>query len=144
MFEKIVATVDSDPDRSTKVVEAARELAQGRGSSVLVAHVREVERPASLLAKAGAIPPRLPLNGDDRRSLVDDAVKRLQAAGIDAAAKLGKDGSATAAELLDIADEFGANLIIVGDRGSQVSDLLQGGVAHRIVHLADCPVLVVR
>ena len=50
----------------------------------------------------------------------------------------------TARELLAIAQSFGATLIVVGDRGSRVSDVLLGGVAHRIVHLAACPVLLVR
>jgi len=145
MFERIVAAIDSDPERSTKVVEATRELALARGSKVLLAHVREVERPASLLAKAGALPPALHLDDHtDPRKLVEDAVKELQADGIDVSGKVGKNGSASAAELLDVADGFGADLIIVGDLGSTVSDMLQGGVAHRIVHLADCPVLVVR
>ena len=145
MFERIVAAIDSDPERSSKVVEATRELARARGSKVLLAHVREVERPASLLAKAGALPPALHLNDNvDPRHLVDEAVTALRADGIDVSGQVGKNGSATAAELLDLADGFGADLIIVGDLGSTVSDMLQGGVAHRIVPLADCPVLVVR
>ena len=35
--------------------------------------------------------------------------------------------------------DYGATLIVVGDRGSRVSDVLLGSVAHRIVHLAACP-----
>jgi nucleotide-binding universal stress UspA family protein len=35
-------------------------------------------------------------------------------------------------------------VIIVGDRGSRVTDLLLGSVAHKIVHSAPCPVLLVR
>jgi len=47
MFEKIVAAIDNDPERSAKVVDAARELAQKFQSEVVVAHVREVERPTT-------------------------------------------------------------------------------------------------
>ena len=145
MFERIVAAINSDSERSAKVVEAARELALARASKVLIAHVREVERPASLLAKAGAIPPALHLDDhSDAGHLVDETVNELKAEGIEAEGRVGKTGSATAAELLDIADSYSADLIIVGDLGSTVSDMLQGGVAHRIVHLAECPVLVVR
>jgi nucleotide-binding universal stress UspA family protein len=144
MFEKIVVAIDSDPIRSAKVVEAAAEVAKARGSEVLVAHVREVERPV-MLAKAGAIPPALHLEDESEATgLVEEAVQRLSAQGVKAAARNGREGSATAAELLEIADRYGSGLIVVGDRGSAVSDLLQGGVAHRIVHLANCPVLVVR
>jgi nucleotide-binding universal stress UspA family protein len=145
MFERIVAAIDSDHQRSAKVVEATAEVARGRNASVLVAHVREVERPAQMLAKAGAIPPAMSLDGDgDGRALVESALQRLHEMGVEAEGRTGRDGSASAAELLDLAERHGANLIVVGDRGSTVSDLLQGGVAHRIVHLAGCPVLVVR
>ena len=43
MFERIVAAIDSDPERSSKVVEATRELARARGSKVLLAHVRALQ-----------------------------------------------------------------------------------------------------
>jgi nucleotide-binding universal stress UspA family protein len=83
MFEKIVAAIDSDTECSAKVVAATRELAQARGSKVLIAHVRSVERPASLLAKAGALPPALHLDDSvDAGQLVDEAVKLLRADGM--------------------------------------------------------------
>ena len=50
----------------------------------------------------------------------------------------------TARELLGIASSFGARVIVIGDRGSHVTDVLLGSVAHRVVHLADVPVLLVR
>ena len=49
MFETIVAAIDSDPERSARVVEAAQELAQKFGSEVVVAHVRDVERPQAMV-----------------------------------------------------------------------------------------------
>ena len=78
-------------------------------------------------------------------ALVDTAVTRLRSAGIEAVGKVGLGAAgSTARELLEIARAARATLIVVGDRGSRVSDLLLGSVAHRIVHLADCPVLLVR
>jgi nucleotide-binding universal stress UspA family protein len=148
MYERIVAAIDTDPERSDKVIEAAQELARVNGSELLVAHVRELERPSSMVgtgAKAGAIPPALHFESEETaKQLVDGAVERLRGEGVDARGKVGESGGSTARELLEIAAAFGANLIVVGDRGSNVSDLLLGGVAHRIVHLAECPVLLVR
>ena len=144
MFERIVAAIDSDPERTAKVLDATAELARGRLARVLVAHVREVERPAPILAKAGALPPALHVgNETEAAQMVETSVRRLRESGIEATAST-PGVSASAVELLQLADSEGSNLIIVGDRGSSVSDLLQGGVAHRIVHLANCPVLVVR
>jgi nucleotide-binding universal stress UspA family protein len=148
MYERIVAAIDTDPGRSDKVIEAAKGMAKANGSNLLVAHVRELERPASMVgttAKAGAIPPSLHFESEETaRQLVDGAVERLRGEGVEARGMVGEGGGSTARELLEIAQTFGANLIVVGDRGSHVSDLLLGGVAHRIVHLAECPVLLVR
>jgi nucleotide-binding universal stress UspA family protein len=144
MFERIVAAIDIDPERSAKVVEATKELAQARRSKVLVAHVREVERPATLLAKAGAVPPSLHLEDREAaKELIEDAVEALRREGVDVRGEFEADGS-TATHLLAIAKNFKANLIVVADREAKVSDLIQGGVAHRIVHQAESPVLVVR
>jgi nucleotide-binding universal stress UspA family protein len=148
MFEKIVAAIDNDPDRSAKVMETAKAQALANGSRVLVAHVRDLERPSVMVtpaAKAGAIPPALHFESEEKaRQLVDDAVENLRSAGIEAEGKVGTGVGSTARELLDIAGEYGADLIIVGDRGSHVTDLLLGSVAHRIVHLAKSPVLLAR
>ena len=148
MYERIVAAIDADADRSHKVIEAAQELARAKGSQLLVAHVRELERPSTMVgtaAKAGAIPPALHFESEETaRHLVDEAVERLRAVGVDARGRVCEGGGSTARELLEVAGAFGATLIVVGARGSHVSDLLLGGVAHRIVHLAECPVLLVR
>src|SRR2546421_9856624 len=77
MFERIVAAIERDPERSARVMEAVKELAQKFSSEVLVAHVREVERPAAMVAptaKAGAIPPALHFESEEEaREFVDAA-----------------------------------------------------------------------
>ncbi len=50
-----------------------------------------------------------------------------------------------ATEIVNTAREIGADLIVVGSRGlGQVKGILLGSVSDRVVHLANCPVLVVR
>jgi nucleotide-binding universal stress UspA family protein len=148
MFERIVAAVDADPERSVKVLDAAEQLALGFHSHLLVVHVRELERPTAMIAttaRPGAAPPSLHLETEEAaRALVDDALDRLRGAGVAAEGRVGSGEGTTARELLEIAQSYGASVIIVGDRGSRVTDLLLGSVAHRIVHLAPCPVLLVR
>jgi nucleotide-binding universal stress UspA family protein len=149
MFERIVAAIDYDPERSARVVQAAQELAQKFSSEVVVAHVRDVERPQTLVAptaRPGALQPVVHFESEEEaRALVDAAVTRLRGAGVRADGQIapGTTGS-TARELLAVAQSRGATLIVVGDRDSRVTDVLLGGVAHRIVHLAACPVLLVR
>ncbi|HVB77081.1 MAG TPA: universal stress protein [Candidatus Nitrosotalea sp.] len=145
MFDRIVAAIDADSTRAQHVIDAAVELASRHGSQVLVIHVREVERPGAALARPGAIPPALtPESEEEAARIVEQALQRLRAAGLRAEGRVGQGLGSTAHELLDSALEFKAGLILVGDRGSHLTDLLLGGVAHRIVHQAQCSVLVVR
>ncbi len=147
MFEKIVAAIDSDPGRATLVADAATQLATSFTSHVLVVHVRELERPASLVgaARAGATPPAMHVESEDEaKTFVDRTVDSLRVAGVTAEGLVHSGEASTAKELLEIASRYGATLIIAGDRGSRVTDILLGSVAHRIVHLAECPVLLVR
>src|SRR5579875_1350401 len=141
MFERIVAAIDNDPERGARVVEAAQELALKFRSVVVVAHVREVERPAAMVgtARPSALPPALHFESEEEaRELVDSAVGRLRGAGVQASGEVGPGAAgSTARELLDIAQSYRATLIVVGDRGSRVADMLLGGVANRIAHLAD-------
>jgi nucleotide-binding universal stress UspA family protein len=67
MFERIVAAIDSDPERGAKVAAAAQELAQQSGSRALVVHVREVERPAAMvgMARPRALPPVLHVESEE-------------------------------------------------------------------------------
>jgi nucleotide-binding universal stress UspA family protein len=47
--------------------------------------------------------------------------------------------------IVDEASRFDADLIIMGSRGlSDFQALLLGSVAHKVVHYAHCPVLIVR
>jgi nucleotide-binding universal stress UspA family protein len=147
VFERIVAAIDNDEGRATQVVTAAQELGEKFRSEVLVVHVRDVERPAVLAAvgKPGALPPAVFFETEETaHALVQSAVDQLRGAGVKAQGQVSPGAGSTARELLNISRTFGANLIVAGDRDSRVSDVLLGGVAHRIVHLADCPVLLVR
>ena len=47
--------------------------------------------------------------------------------------------------IVDEAQRFGADMIILGSRGlSNFEALLLGSVAYKVVHYAHCPVLIVR
>ena len=112
MFERIVAAIDSDPERGARVVAAAHELAQKFGFRVLVVHVREVERPAATvgMARPSALPPVLNVESEEEaRALVDAAVDRLRNAGVRAEGQVGHGvAGSTARDLLAIAQSFGA------------------------------------
>jgi nucleotide-binding universal stress UspA family protein len=50
-----------------------------------------------------------------------------------------------AAEILLIADEEKVDTIVIGSKGlNTVKELLLGSVSHKVIHLARCPVILVR
>ncbi len=147
MFEKIVVGVDAEVGRAGRVVSAAAQVAEPMRTQVLVAHVQELELPAAIAAtpRPGAgSPPSIDTGSPEGEALVDLTVERLRAAGIAARAEHQSSNGSTAKELIRLADSFGAELIVVGDRGQRVTDMLLGGVAQKIVRDATCSVLLVR
>jgi nucleotide-binding universal stress UspA family protein len=50
-----------------------------------------------------------------------------------------------AREIMEDAKEHDVNVIVMGSRGrSELAGLVLGSTAHKVIHLADRPVLVVR
>jgi nucleotide-binding universal stress UspA family protein len=46
--------------------------------------------------------------------------------------------------ILDAANEHGAGLIVIPRGHSDLAALLVGSVAHKVLHLSECPVLIAR
>lgn len=147
MFEKIVVGVDGEPGRAGRVVAAAEVVARAANAEVLIAHVQELELSAAIAATphAGALHPTYADTGASQaEAFVDLTVERLRRAGLGARGVVQPGEGSTAKELLKIAESFGATLIVVGDRGPRLADLLLGGVAQKVLKDADCSVLLVR
>jgi nucleotide-binding universal stress UspA family protein len=133
MFERILLAVDGS-EHSKKAAAAAAEIAQGSGGEVHVLHVHEVGAFASLESSV------------ESQALVDGVVEELLGAGVKAVGDaVGARTGSTAATVLDGARTLDSDLIVMGTRGlSDFSGLLLGSVAHKVIHHADCPVLVTR
>jgi len=75
-------------------------------------------------------------------AVVDDALEELQKGGVVARGVVREAASAQA--ILEIADEVGASLIVLGTRGtSSAAELLLGSVSTEVLRFARCPVLAV-
>ncbi len=137
MFDKILLAVDGS-ERSRKAASAAGEIGRAFGGEVLVLHVREDELTWAI---------DVVLETETEASeLVDGIVRELKDAGGSVRGEVVRAPVAhTARTILDVAKEEGAGLIVMGTQGlSDWNRVLMGSVAHKVVHLADLPVLIVQ
>jgi nucleotide-binding universal stress UspA family protein len=78
------------------------------------------------------------------RMRLDTEVEKIRSAG-GAVAEAHLRRGAAAAEIVDLAEEIGAGLIVMGSRGlGGIRRALMGSVSDSVVRHAHCPVLVVR
>jgi nucleotide-binding universal stress UspA family protein len=138
-YEKILVAVDQSPVAEREVA-AARELAQLSKGEVRVLHLRERE---ILGGRGGVVAFE---TGDEASAIVDGAVQALADRGITASGQARNTVYGHAAkEIVEEAKEFGAEVIVMGSRGhGDLAGLVVGSTAHKVIHLTDRPVLVVR
>jgi nucleotide-binding universal stress UspA family protein len=137
MFERILLAVDGS-EHSRKAVPVAGDLSRRYGGEVIVLHVREHE-----LTWGADIDVE---TADEARELVDGVVRELKDSGTNVRGEVMRVAlGQTPRAILDLAHDEAVGLIVMGTRGlSDWGRLLMGSVAHKIVHLAEVPVLVVR
>jgi nucleotide-binding universal stress UspA family protein len=139
MYEKILVAVDHS-DVSARALTAAGELAALSHGEVWVLHLRERE----MMGKTGMMTSAE--SSDEAGAGVNDAVAELTKAGIKAHGVVRDTVFGYAArEIVSDAAGVGADVIIMGSRGrGDLAGLVLGSTAHKVIHLADRPVLVVR
>jgi len=139
MYEKLLVAVD-DSEVTERVLGAARDLATLSQGEVWVLHLRERE----YAAKAGMVPSAE--TAGDAQAEVDAAAGELIKAGIKAHGVVRNTLFGYAArEIVEEAKALEVGVIIMGSRGrGDLAGLLLGSTAHKVIHLADRPVLVVR
>ena len=140
MYEKLLVAVDHSAV-TEHVLAAARDLASLSGGEVWVLHLRERE----ILPKAGGLVSSDEF-ADAAQAQVDSAVGELTKAGIKAHGVLRSTLYGYAArEIVEDAKSLDVGVIILGSRGrGDLAGLVLGSTAHKVIHLADRPVLVVR
>ncbi|MDX6591656.1 MAG: hypothetical protein QOJ13_852 [Gaiellales bacterium] len=137
MFTTIVVATDGS-ELGDRVMDVAQKLAVGSKAKVVVVHVKELA-----VGKSFVYPIRV--DEDEIEAKIAKQVANMKAAGVDAefrehALKMGGPAHLIAEDARDV----GADLIAVGTRGhGAVTGVLVGSVAHRLLGIAPCPVLVV-
>jgi nucleotide-binding universal stress UspA family protein len=139
VYGKILLAVDHS-EMSDRAVVAARDLALLSKGEVWVLHLRERE----MGAKTGVLAPDE--TTEDASAKVAACVETLAQAGVKAHGEVRNTIFGYAArEIVNDAQEIGADVIVMGSRGrGDIAGLLLGSTAHKVIHLSDRPVLVVR
>jgi len=132
----VVATDGSDP--GDQAVAFAKDLAEDQKARVLVVYVDELVPGHGGAHHAQALEPEI-------KAKIRDQVSALKADGLDAEFEVHQvKVSGPAHAIADAATSAGAELIILGSVGSgPLKGLLLGSVAHRLIQIAPCPVLVI-
>ena len=139
MYDKILVAVDhSEP--SDRALLAARDLALLSKGEVWVLHLRERE----IATKTGVV--LTDETADEASAAVEAAVDKLTAAGVKAHGDVGHTIFGYAARsIVDDAIDRDVDVIVLGSRGrGDLAGLVLGSTAHKVIHLTDRPVLIVR
>ena len=139
MYDKILVALDHS-EISDRVLVAARDLALLSKGEVWVLHL--IEREVALRTGMTLTDETM----DQGRASVAAAVDKLTAAGVKAHGDVGTTLYGYAARsIVDDAKEHDVGVIVMGSRGrGDLAGLLLGSTAHKVIHLADRPVLIVR
>jgi len=137
MFKVIVWATDGSSG-AERALPFAKGLAQADGARLVVVHVKEITA-----GRGGTYPVKV--DEDKIQTAIGKQVADLKQEGLQATLKLADVMAGGAAHVIaEIADEEGADLIVVGTRGyGPLSGLMLGSVTQRLLHIVHCPVLVI-
>jgi nucleotide-binding universal stress UspA family protein len=139
MYDKILVAVDhSEP--SDRALLAARDLALLSKGEVWILHLRERE----IITKTSVV--MTDETEPEATSMIEAAVDKLTEVGVKAHGEVGHTIFGYAARsIVDDAIEHDVDVIVMGSRGrGDLAGLVLGSTAHKVIHLADRPVLIVR
>lgn len=138
MYDKILVAIDHSA-ASDRALAAAKDLATLSKGEVWVLHLQERE----VIARMGDVPVE---SASEAGATVEDAVKLLVDAGLRAHGEVRETLFGHAArEIVADAKLHDVGVIVMGSRGrSELAGLVLGSTAHKVIHLTERPVLVIR
>ena len=140
-IKRIVVAADGSP-ASTRGLEQVADLAPRIGAKVLVVYVRHI--PATAMMAPGNADASIVQALDEQESEVkQDVLRLLGGTGVELEIVV-RSGS-TGEEIVQFADESGADLVVVGsNRHSSLHNLFLGSTAAYLAAHSQAPVLVMR
>ena len=145
MFRSIVVGTDGS-DTAKQAVRQAIELARAVGARIDLVSAYEPVSDARLREESVHVPEDLQwmINPrEDVRATLEAAASEIRAAGVEVEVFALQGDPADA--ILDVAEERGSDLIVVGNKGmTGAKRFLLGSVPNKVSHHAPCSVLIIR
>jgi nucleotide-binding universal stress UspA family protein len=145
MFGSIVVGTDGS-DTAKEAVRQAMELAKSLGSQVNVVSAYEPVPEGRLRQERQEVPADVEWSinpREDVETTLSAAAEGIREAGVEVHT-FAREGDPADA-ILDVAEELGAGLVIIGNKGmTGAKRFLLGSVPDKISHHAPCSVLIVR
>ncbi len=145
MYSSIVVGTDGS-ETAQRAVTAAADIARLAGASLEIVSAYQPVPAARLHGEMYAVPEDVQWMVNPREDVdatLAEAVERLEDAGL-VVRTYAREGDPADA-ILDVAEEQGADLIVVGNKGmTGARRFLLGSVPNKISHHAPCSVLIVR
>jgi nucleotide-binding universal stress UspA family protein len=146
MFGSIVVGTDGS-ETAAKAVRQAADLAKRIGASVDLVSAYEPVSSTRLREEQRDAPGDLQWMVNPREDVdatLQEAAEAVRELGVDDVNTFAREGDPADA-ILDVAEERGADLIVVGNKGmTGAKRFLLGSVPNKISHHAPCSVLIIR
>jgi nucleotide-binding universal stress UspA family protein len=147
MYEHIVVGTDGSGTAGV-ALQRAIELAKLTGATLHIVHAYQQLSMPDVALSAAAGGPTVDVYsvnagiGAESVRICDESLAAAQGAGVNAESRK-RPGDAAEA-LIDVAEQVGADLIVVGNRGmSSVRRFMLGSVPNKVSHHCPCSVLIV-
>jgi nucleotide-binding universal stress UspA family protein len=145
MFGSIVVGTDGS-DTASEAVRQATELANAVGARIHLVSAFEPVGNQRLREEKQQVPEDMSWMVNQREDVdatLRDAAEQIQEAGVEVETYARQGDPADA--ILDVAEEKGADLIVVGNKGmSGAKRFLLGSVPNKVSHHAPCSVMIIR
>jgi nucleotide-binding universal stress UspA family protein len=137
MFKTIVWATDGSPTAAL-ALPYALGLAAPDEAKLVVVHAREI-----IVGRGGGFP--VLADESELRAKIHQQVEDLQHDGVDATYVVRTCAASHAARTIsEVAEEVGADLIVVGTHGyGRVANLILGSTTQALLHAGVCPVLAI-
>ncbi|WP_321786279.1 universal stress protein [Burkholderia pyrrocinia] len=145
MYSNILVALDGS-DTSSRALDAALTLASETGARLTPVYVVDFLVPAY---DTYGYDPSILIDAfrEEGLRVTDDAAKRMKARNVSGTPQISNvapAGEDIPQRIVSLADEIGADLIVIGTHGRRgFRRLVLGSVAERVLRLARCPVLTI-